>query len=184
MNDSIERARHQFLPVGEIHTLFVAEAPPADPHRFVYFERVPRYDWQFLGLMRAIYGDARDLDARTLRREKPEYLSRFQDDGYYLVDSCEDPMPSFATRAIKRRRLSDSLPGLISRIEALVGDNTRVVLISKNVHSVCCGPLRDVGINVVNTEAIDFPSSGRQRHFHRKLRRALDVQLRATIRGL
>jgi hypothetical protein len=55
------------------------------------------------------------------------------------------------------------------------------------VHEVCSARLKAEGFNVVNTEMIDFPSSGRQGHFARKLRRDLqasDEFLQSTIRGL
>ena len=40
----VEQARHCYLPEDHISILFIAEAPPADPSRFFYFETVDRHD--------------------------------------------------------------------------------------------------------------------------------------------
>ena len=80
--------------------------------------------------------------------------------------------------------MTDSLATLVEKLRGLVGGETRIVLISSTVHAVCFTPLTAAGFNVINTEMIDFPCSGRQSHFKRKLRRLLDDPLQSTIRGL
>ena len=78
-----DEARARYRP-HHIKTLFVAEAPPADPSRFFYFENVTAHDWLFLALIRWHYVDARDLETDELRERKSEFLARFRNDGYYL----------------------------------------------------------------------------------------------------
>jgi hypothetical protein len=160
-------AQRDYLPSGRIKVLFVAEAPPGNSERFFYFKHVRTHDWLYLGLMRALYPDVRELRAPDLRKLKAIYLQRFQGDGYYLVDACDYPMPPRPTQAVKRQALKSSLPNLIERIRELVDPETPVVLISSTVYSVCRQPLIEAGINVINASAIDFPSSGRQREFHK-----------------
>lgn len=182
-----DEARSEYLPAGEIDVLFIAEAPPADPTRFFYFERVDRHDWLYLGLMRVLFRDARDLEVRQLREQKTDYLERFMDRGYYLIDASDQPMPMGVTDAAKRTQLRASLDSLVAKVRSLTGPHTRVVLISKSVHDACSARLKAEGFNVINAEAIDFPSSGRQLVFASKLRRDLqssDEFLQATIRGL
>jgi hypothetical protein len=169
MRGNTEEARRKYQPVGRIKILFVAEAPPADPERFFYFHHVRSHDWLYLGLMRALYPDLRELPVADLRRRKALYLQRFQGDGYYLVDACNHPMPQRLTRAGKQQVLISSLPNLIERVHGLVDAGTPVILISSRVHAVCYHPLSLAGMNVSNAAAIDFPSSGRQQAFHRKL---------------
>jgi hypothetical protein len=71
-----ERARRRYRP-KPVKVLFVAEAPPSDPRRFFYFERVSGHDWLFLALMRWLYDDARACETRELRESKRECQRRF-----------------------------------------------------------------------------------------------------------
>ncbi len=180
----IEESRRKFRPRDSIKVLFVAEAPPADPKRFFYFEHVSTHDALYLETMRALYEEATDVPAAELRRRKPEFLSRFQADGKFLIDARQSPMPREASAAMKHRLLIDALPSLLETVKGLVSPETEVVLISSPVYVVCGEPLRAAGINVVNREAIDFPASGHQPVFRRKLARDLDAHLRSVIRGL
>lgn len=187
VNGTIELARLRHLPVDRVEILFIAEAPPADPRRFFYYDHVGTADWLYLGLMRVLFADACELDAALLRRHKPDYLARFRDAGFYLIDASNAPMPKGATAADKRNHLQASLGDLLREVRHLVGPGTRIVLISRSVFDVCHAPLVAEGLNVINTSMIDFPSSGRQEHFARKLRAALhesDSHLQSTIRGI
>lgn len=187
VNRLIELARLRHLPVDRVEILFIAEAPPADPRRFFYYDQVATADWLYLGLMRVLFADACELDAAQLRRHKPDYLARFRDAGFYLIDASNAPMPKGATAAGKRKHLQASLGELRHEVRHLVGPATRIVLISRSVFDVCRAPLVSEGLNVINTNMIDFPSSGRQEHFARKLRAALhasDSHLQSTIRGI
>ena len=78
MSEHIEQARLNYLPIGRIEILFIAEAPPADPSRFFYFNEVDRHDWLYLALMRVLFDDARDLDVKKLREQKADHLARFR----------------------------------------------------------------------------------------------------------
>lgn len=184
---TMSEARTQYSPIGRTEILFIAEAPPADPERYFYFDRVDRHDWLYLALMRVLFADARDLAVKELREQKPDYLERFREEGYFLIDASDLPMPPHASSGTRRVQLRRSLDTLVDRVQSLVTSSTRVVLISKSVHEVCGPRLKAEGFNVINTEAIDFPSSGRQQLFARKLRRDLhasDEFLQSTIRSL
>lgn len=177
----------QYRPQGDIDVLFIAEAPPADPARFFYFDHVEGHDWLYLALMRCLFDDARETEASQLREDKPDYLARFQADGYYLLDASAAPIPQGTSQTGKRRTLRNSLDQLLARVHEVAGADTRVVLISRSVFDVCAQPLRDAGFRVVNSEMIDFPASGRQTHFTRKLHAALhasDAHLQDMIRGI
>lgn len=178
-----DRARRRYLP-KRVKLLFVAEAPPSNPERFFYFESVNKHDWLFLALIRWLYDDARDLETSELRERKREFLNRFAADGNFLLDASDAPMPPGATPAEKRCLLSRSLPTLIKEIGKVNSDNLKIVLISNAVYDVCCAPLRTAGFNAVNNEVIDFPSSGRQAEFRRKIGQLLDENLRNTVRDL
>jgi hypothetical protein len=177
------KARSRYQP-KRIKLLFVAEAPPSNPERFFYFEAVNKHDWLFLALIRWLYDEVRDLDTPELRERKREFLERFAADGYFLLDASDAPMPPGATLAEKRRLLSRFLPALIKKIGEFNPEHLRIVLISNAAYDVCCEPLRTAGFNVMNNEMIDFPSSGRQAEFRRKLGQLLDENLRNTVREL
>jgi hypothetical protein len=85
--NAIEQARYNYLPIDGIRILFVAEAPPEDPHRF--FDKVEEHDCLFLALMHLLYMDAEAAVASELRRRKREFLHRLQADGYFLEDARE-----------------------------------------------------------------------------------------------
>lgn len=183
----IDKARHRYRPAGRIDVLFIAEAPPADPSRFFYYDQVDGHDWLYLGLMRALFAEARELEVDELRAQKPDYLARLRAAGHYLIDASDAPMPKGATKAAKRRHLQAALPALLAKARELAGAETRLVLISRSVFDVCGQPLRDAGFRVANSEMIDFPASSQQPHFHCKVRAALrasDEHLQATIRDL
>jgi hypothetical protein len=134
--------------------------------------------------MRWYYEDARNLDVAELRNSKPKFLANFRDDGCYLVDASETPMPKGSSVSAKKRLLRDALPALTERLRNLVTDDTKIVLISSRVFSVCSQPLRAAGLNVVNTESIDFPATGHQRAFARKLGQLLDEHLSDVVAAL
>ena len=178
-----DQALRRYLP-KRIKLLFVAEAPPSNPERFFCFESANKHNWLFVALIRWLYDDARDLETPELRERKREFLNRFAADGYFLLDASDAPMPPGATPAEKRGLLSRSLPALIKKIGKFNPGNLKIVLISNSVYDVCCAPLRTAGFNVVNDEMIDFPSSGHQAEFRRKLGQLLDENLRNTVREL
>jgi Putative endonuclease, protein of unknown function (DUF1780) len=178
-----DQARRRYQP-KDLKLLFVAEAPPSDLERFFYFEAITKHDWLFLALVRWLYDEARELPTPELRKRKREFLDRFAADGYFLLDASDSPMPPGATSAEKRRLLSHSLPTFIEKIARVNCDNLKIVLISHAVYEVCCAPLRTAGFNVLNNEMIDFPSSGRQAEFRRKLGQLLDENLRNAVQEL
>jgi hypothetical protein len=170
--NAVERARDKFRP-RRITVLFIAEAPPADPTRFFYFDSLPRGDSLFIEMTRQLYADARSLKARDLRSRKRELLDRFAADGYYLADARAEPMPRGVGASTKTRLLKEALPELLKQVRRLSSADTKVVLISRSVYDACLRPLKRAGVKVLNTEMIDFPGSSRQPMFRRKLRRLL-----------
>jgi hypothetical protein len=170
--DAVARARRRFRP-RRIRVLFVAEAPPADPTRFFYFENVRKGDSLFIELIRLLYPDARSLSAKDLRSRKSRLLEKFAADGYYLIDASSRSIPKGTTLAEKRVLLRVSLPTLLKDAKRLISTHTQTVLITRSVYDVCREPLERVGIRLLNTEMIDFPGSGNQLRFRKKLGRLL-----------
>src|SRR5947209_13198719 len=172
-SDAFEVARKKYRP-AHIKTLFIAEAlPSTKSQRFFYFIAVPRADTLFLETMKVLY-PKEFRSVQHARLHKKEFLTRFMNDGFYLIDACRFPLPNGASFAEKKRAIKDNLPLLrktLKGISALCNSRTKVILISKSVYVACSSEL--VGLNVINECMIDFPGSGRQRHFRHKLRSLL-----------
>jgi len=151
----------------------VAESPPREGSgRFFYFEEVPVGDSLFLELMKALYEDARG-NAKTLRQRKVEYLKRFRDDGFYLIDASQVPVAG-ESRSVKTQAIQAGLGQLEHDLIEIQHPNMKVVLVSSLVYEICCEPLRRAGFNVINTEMVDFPGFGRQKEFQAKFARIID----------
>lgn len=165
-----ESSRLRYKP-RDIRYLFIAESPPLAADRFFYFEDVTRADNLFLETMKVVY-PARFTSAPAMRRAKREFLRQWQTDGFYLIDAVDEPLGRLSRRD-KLEAIRNQLPTLVKRVAKVVRSDTCIFLISAPVHKMCYRPLCDSGFNVVNDEPIDFPGTGRQRDFRRKLKHAL-----------
>lgn len=173
-DDASRRARRnaqeKYRP-QKIRYLLIAESPPSDPSRYFYFENVKARDALFLETMKALYPSRWDT-AANLRRQKKQFLDRFRDDGFYLLDAVEVPLGRKTSRQ-KVAEIRGNIPDLIRRVHALIDLDTPIALISAPVFQVCDKALRARGYAVANDEMIDFPSSGRQKAFRAKFAKVL-----------
>ena len=89
MPDDYRVAAKKYKP-KRVRILFVAESPPApkkgERRRYFYFANVDKHDWLWRGLMKALFRDFSD-DIELERTQKTKWLSRFQRDGYWLIDA-------------------------------------------------------------------------------------------------
>lgn len=162
-----EESRLKYKPIN-IKLLFIAEAPPQlGSGRFFYFEDVQAKDSLFLELMKVLYPKVfTSLSISDIRENKHILLNKFKDDCFYLIDAIDVPMPSNAN---KTKIIKDNIPNLIEKIRYTVDSSTPIILISSSVYKVCYNPLLDEGFNIVNVDMIDFPGSGRQLEFRKKI---------------
>jgi hypothetical protein len=168
----LTEARQTYRPKA-IKYVLIAESPPtAESGRFFYFEDVAEGDSLFWQTMKALYPKDCPTEAPPPRNRKPEFLKRFKDDGFFLLDAVEEPLGK-ASAGEKRRRIRGCLPRLIEDVRSACGAGTRIMLISAPVFEVCAAALSSEGFNVVNDEMIDFPGSGNQRKFREKFARAM-----------
>lgn len=166
---------------ANIRMLFIAEAPPAfRVDRMFYFEDLRDGDTLFLEMMKTLYGDVVGFSSGrfspgssvgAIRKRKSELLGRFMQEGYFLIDASEGPMPDGASSSQKLALLRASLPRLLARLEQFaVHKSTPVVLIGAVTYSACAQFLRELGFNVMNDALIDHPARGGQVRFREKLR--------------
>ena len=164
-----EEARRKYRP-ETVNILLIAEAPPRiESRRFFYFENVRDQDSLYLETMKVIYpGDY--IDTRYLSENKADFLNRFKLDGYYLLDAANTTIRDIKK---KKEQLRADLPDLIGRINRVINQETKIILISRPVYDVCFMPLKTAAFNVINTEMIDFPGSGGQVKYRNKMNRLL-----------
>jgi hypothetical protein len=162
-----DAARECFRPL-EIRFLFVAESPPSAPERFFYFYPVEQKDGLFVETMKVLY---QVCDVPKLRENKKQYLERFRNDGFFLIDAVDEPIPEGSS---KSGAVLGDLSRLKQKLRRLCSNaNTKAILISASVYGIVeC--LKKDGFNIINTEMIDFPTFGRQKLFRNKLHRLLE----------
>jgi hypothetical protein len=173
-------ASRQYRP-APIRLLFIAEAPPAfRVNRFFYFSDLRNGDTLFLEMMKVLYpvlvgySENKDIgssfEARNVRLQKASLLERFKNDGFYLIDACEEPMPNDADTATKIRIMRKAFPALRRKLLRLLrGVNAPIILIGSLTYIVCAEALRQDGYCILNSEMIDHPARGGQTRFRTKL---------------
>lgn len=182
MNDHIIRineARLKYKP-EQITCLFIAEAPPSNEDRFFYFEDVREQDSLYLEMMKAIFNDDQAKDGQQeiesifsfggiathdLRGNKIDWLTKFKEKGYYLIDSLDHPIPYGLNTKDKIKLLESNKHILSDKTKGLVDTKTPIVLISIPVYQAMAGTLKYNGYNVINKGGIPFPGSGQQQRF-------------------
>lgn len=165
----IEKARQKYRP-AKVRLLFVAESPPPSVERFFYYEDVREKDSLFLEMMKVLY--VPDASAPEIRPRKAEYLRRFREDGYFLMDALDEPIGVKGTAA-KTKKVVAHRDAFLDRLSPVVGSETPIILIARPVYDGLLTFLNENGFNVVNSEMIDFPGSGRQGAFKEKMGRHL-----------
>jgi len=105
---------------------------------------------------------------KTDRQQKGQFLERFKNDGFYLIDVLDEPLEDTSS-SNKKKQIKKSLPLLIEKIKALISEGTNIILILKSVYNVCYERLKAEGFNVINEEAIPFPCYRWQKEFRGKL---------------
>lgn len=183
MQRRFAEANSQYKP-NRLKLLFIAEAPPAyRVNRFFYFTGLKDGDTLFLEMMKVLYpvevgfyhgAFQSGFSVQQMRQQKMDLLRRFQHDGYYLIDACEEPMPDGAGTAIKVRRMRSALPLLLRNVHAIMKEpGIPIILIGSVTYSVCADDLRLDGRNVRNNEMINHPARGGQTLFRSKLQTVL-----------
>ncbi len=174
-----EEAARRYLP-NPVRLLFIAEAPPAfKVNRLFYFTGLRDGDTLFLEMMKVLYPSEAGYgkgafrpgySAKQMRLRKPEFLRKFQNDGYHLIDAYEQPMPDGANAAAKTALMRSTLPALQSKVRRLAGKrNVPIILIGGITYSVCAETLRLDGHRIANRTMIHHPARGNQKLFRAKL---------------
>ncbi|MBI5001265.1 MAG: hypothetical protein HZB92_07065 [Euryarchaeota archaeon] len=120
--------------------------------------------------MEVLYRD--DLNMALTNSKKEQYLTKFQQDGYYLIDAIDTPINNLS-RKRRAEKLQENLKNKINEIKVSITKKTPVILIKKNVFELFRTPLSNLNYNIVHNEHIPFPSHWWQAVFKEKFKDAL-----------
>jgi hypothetical protein len=173
MNMSYDLLREQYKP-EHITLLLVAESPPpaADVQSSRHFyrsDRVRRDDRLFVNTIRALYPEAAEQTEAVIETEKERWLRQLQRDGVYMIEALAQSQEHEVTKRQRQERIAEALPELERKIKALADDTAGIILIKSNVFDVAAGPLRSAGLQILNTELVDYPGRFNQRAYREKL---------------
>ena len=166
-----QQARAQYTP-AKPKVIFITEAPPApERNRYFYYEHVRRGDSLFLELIKVLFPEEVKTfeTVKQIRAEKSYFLERLQEEGYLMLHAHEAPLPS-RTTAARTRIYRETLPQLMATLLHLGKPTTPLVLVSTVVFRAIAPALRASGFRVVHHEPIEYPNSGQQLNFRRKLK--------------
>jgi len=168
-----EKIRSTYRP-KHISFLLIAESPPPSSfiqssRQFYYTDRIRKDDRLFTNTIRALYPEAANTPEIELEEQKKEWLRRFKDDGFYMIEALEVSQHHDVTKKERQEKITAALPQLITRVKKLAGAKTKIILIKSNVFDVAAEPLRRAGFHVLNTELVDYPGQFNQRDYREKL---------------
>ena len=170
----VETLRENYLP-NRIKVLFIAEAKPDTDDRFFYYHKVMTHDHLYLHLMYALYDKTKD-DTQYLRNHKTEFLNRFKQDGFYLVDAV-DEIKSGTSSPTRTKAIRTNAANKLAEIRELIskhGDlNTKIVLIKATVFDALYDLMKDE-FNVVNDFKVNFPSTGNETKFLQQMKKVVE----------
>ena len=169
--DIFQQARDKYTPATP-KVLLITEAPPApERNRYFYYEHVRRGDSLFLELIKVLFPEEVNAfdTVKQIRAEKIYFLERLQEEGYALLHAHNAPLPG-RTAASRTRVYREGLPHLIATLLRLGKPTTPIVLISAVVFRAIAPGLRASGFNVIHDSLIEYPNSGQQLNFRRKLK--------------
>ena len=171
---AIEQARIKYKP-EKIKYLLIAETPPkSSSKRFFYFENVKEKDSLFLETMKVLYPESTSgITTIKVRSIKKSFLERFRNDGFYLIDSLNEPFEEKYSSSKKIRLIKEGQEDLLKRIKELISKDTVIVLISATVFKANYEFLKKKNMKIGNTESIDFPGYGGQKKYRQKIKRIL-----------
>lgn len=176
-NPWYEQLRASYRP-DEISVVFVGESAP-DPgggrKRFFYSQELT-HDNLFRGLMLALY----DARSGQLAEHKPEWLSGFKRDGFWLLDVVDRPINKLTVgkRSQARRK---SAPGAIARIVEAQASMGVIVCHGPTFNDLVAAGAPDA-LDLLHDEPIPFPLGNWRNEFVEGVRKALaKADMRAPL---
>jgi hypothetical protein len=168
-NPWYEQLRNSYRP-DAVRVVFVGESAP-DPgigsKRFFYSGELT-HDNLFRGLMLALYDATSD---RFLGGRKPEWLSRFQYDGFWLLDVADRPINKL-TPSQRSQARRDAAPAAVARIAEAHPTSGVIVCHGPTFTDLVAAGARDA-LRLLHDEPIPFPLGNWRAEFATRVREAL-----------
>jgi hypothetical protein len=157
-----------------IKILVIAESQPPKPEvggsrHFYRTDKIRLDDRLFINTIRALYPETMEIDQEDLEKDKEQYLQRFMNDGWYMIESLETSLEHEVTKKQRQELIRERLPQLLERVRNLAEKDTKIILIKSNVFDVAAEPLKTAGFTVLNTDLLDYPGRFNQRAYREKL---------------
>lgn len=177
--DAYNELREHFRP-AIIKVLFIAESPPPtasiqSSRQFYRAEKARHDDRLFTNTIKALYPEARNNTEPELEANKLNWLKRFKNDGFYMIEALKESQPHEATKQQRQQKIREALPRLLTDVKSLASSHTKIILIKSNVFIVAAEPLRHAGFNVLNQALVDYPGQYNQRAYREKVSKLLDI---------
>jgi hypothetical protein len=172
MNSTSGRNRAEYLDLRQRYEpentrlVIIAESPPASG-KYFYDPAGSPSEPLFAALM---------MQLRVFPLTKEEGLREFQRRGWVLVDATYEPVNELISKSSRNRVIERAYPLLRDDLASLMSDRSiPIVLIKENVCRILRPKLVQDGFNVLNGERlIYFPSTSRQKEFHRQFSAILE----------
>lgn len=155
----------------KVRILFIQESPPYAADRHFYFMGVKAHDGFWVNLMRFLYAPEFTDDTSAERARKDHWLTRFQKDGYWTIDSTHGSI-SKGEHEERVEIIARHAPERVAEVKAI--KPAQIVLVKKSVFDALSEPLRAAGLPVVNEVAVPYPGRGQEGRFARTLQGLVD----------
>lgn len=170
---SYDDVRKQFQPT-HIKVLLIAESPPPaaniqSSRHFYRTDAIRKDDRLFTNTIKALFADAADLTEPELEQQKEQWLRKFQQAGWYMIEALHESQVHEVTKKQRQALIAQSIPQIVERVRKLAQPDTKIILIKSNVFDVACAPLKQAGFRVLNTELVDYPGQFNQRAYREKI---------------
>jgi hypothetical protein len=119
--------------------------------------------------IRALYPEAAEQTEAIIETEKERWLRQLQRDGVYMIEALAESQEHEVTKRQRQERIAEVLPELERKIKGLVDDTAGIILIKSNVFDVAAESLCSAGLQILNTELVDYPGRFNQRAYREKL---------------
>ena len=169
-----DQARQKYKP-DVIKYLLIAESPPPSSAEISSSRQFYRAEYQkaddrvYANTMRVVFPEAAELDSKDLEAQKEQWLTRFKEAGFYMIEALEVSQQHEVTKKERQEKLAAAADRLVERVRELASADTKIILIKSNVFVVMAKPLREAGFTVLNTELLDYPGRFNQRDYREKL---------------
>ena len=166
--------RNQFKP-EKINFIFLYESPQAEGAYFYDFKDVKK-DLLFKPLMKLI-----DFKYNFLNEQvKLKGLKRFQELGYFIVDSVYEPVNTITNQGVRDSIILKNFSSLVEDLKSISADieKTPIILVKTTMFKLLYEKLKNEGLNVIN-EYISVPNltENKEDRFLRKIMEIFMCQL-------